>query len=167
MDSLGPLVIPPFGVSPLGLFDAALPVAPPTPPPGFLADLVDYGPSPSEPLRKPSFEIRSLTKGMHPVDEQVCIALSRVKGSGAAVQSEGSDFLSVGKLDAGAPTVLVSEARLALKRLDANGDIEIVRLAVDVVDDTAALALVYRNLRSPDRSRVRTLKRRFPAEVGR
>jgi hypothetical protein len=162
-----PPIIPPISVSPLGLFVPAPPVAPLAPPPGILADLIDYGQfDPSKDPERPTFEYLSLRRGMHPIDEQVCIALTRVRASGAAVQNEGGRFLDIEKLDDRAKSRIVSEARIALKRLVTNRDIEIVSLSAEIDDDLATLLVQYKNLRAKDRSTVRRTYQRIPEWMG-
>lgn len=162
-----PPIIPPISVSPLGLFVPAGAVPPLAPPPGILADLIDYGQfDPEKDPKRPTFEYLSLKRGMHPIDEQVCIALTRVRASGAAVQNEGGRFLDVDKLDDRAKSRIVSEARIALKRLVSNRDIEVVTMSVDIVDDLATLFLQYKNLRAKDRSTIRRTYQRIPEWMG-
>jgi len=166
MDVLGAPPIPPFGVSPFGAFLPGQIPAKPTPPPGILAERIDYGnPDPSRDPRAATFEVLSLTRGMHPIDEQVCIAISRVQGSGSAVDAEGHTFFDVSKLTADAPALLMSKARNALKRLVNNADIEVLSLSIETIEDQANIALAYRNLRSTDK-RVRGFRPRFQAAVG-
>lgn len=80
-------------------------------------------------------DVGSLLKGMDPIDQQVQEALGRLRASGAAIARDGQRFLDVRKLDEDAPTLLEGEARAALARLTANGDITIE--AVRVVQDSA------------------------------
>lgn len=167
MDSIDPLVIPPFGVSPFGLFDSTPATIDRTPPPGILADSIDYGNrDPSKDPSAATFEFTSIFRGMHPVDEQVCVALSRIRNSGAAVQNDGADFLAIGKLGTGAKSLLESEARTALRRLVLNGDVEIISVVATIIDDSAWVEASYRNLRAPNRKVVRKQKRRFQEWVG-
>jgi len=167
LDTLGPLVVPPLGLSSLGLFHPTPYVFRATPPAGILADAIDYGNTdPLQPPAAATFEYTSLTRGLHPIDEQVLVALSRIRASGAAVQNDGARFLDVGKLDEGAKTILGSEARTALRRLVTNGDIALVSIKVFIVDDSAEVDVAYRNLRALDRQRVRKQKKRFQEWAG-
>lgn len=150
-----PLVIPPLGVSPLGQFAPIVYVATPAPPPGVLADAIDYA----------TFEYSSLVDGLHPIDEQVLIALTRLRASGAVVLSTGARFIDVPKLDDSASKALDSEARIALKLLVDQQDIRIVRIAVDIVDDAATVTVVWQNLRALDPTKQKQTSIRLPGQV--
>jgi hypothetical protein len=76
-------------------------------------------------------DVDTLLGGMDPIDQQVQEALGRLRGSGAAVTQDGQRFLDVKKLDDSAPTLLEGEARTALARLVANGDITIESVRVE------------------------------------
>lgn len=159
------LVIPPLGVSPLGLFTPAE-LASFGGPPALLADLVDYGETDEKlPPRQATFEVMSLTRGLHPIDEQVLIAWTRVRNSGAAVQNDGNRFVDVRKLDQSAPSLLEAEARTAVARLVANRDIELLKVKITIAGDQANFEGQYRNLRATDRNRVRSTTFFIPTQV--
>lgn len=134
-----PVVIPAAGLSPAGLFVSQA-FADPTKPPGILAYAID--PTTGEYL--------SISRGMHPIDQQVIIALKVKRRSGAAVMNDGQRFSDIKKVDDTAQARIDSETRTALARLLKNGDIEIISL-VPVADqdtDTGTMSLRYRNLRA-------------------
>lgn len=159
--------IEPYGIGPLGLFTPEELEAIEASPPGVLADFIDYGElDQAKAGRTPTFEFLSLTVGIHPIDEQVLTALTLAAKSGAAVLNDGNDFASVRKLGSGADKELEAIAKNALKRLIANGDVEIVSLKVIVDGDAAEIALGYRNLRATDSRRVRTQRVRIPSLGG-
>lgn len=145
-----PLVIPPIGVSPLGQFSPASVDRVPAPPPGVIADQVDYQ----------TLEVTSLAHGPHPIDEQVMTALTTVRQSGAVVTETGARFIDVEKIDADATTRLESEARIALKRLIDRRDILLLGVVVDSEDDAAAVTVQWRNLRAKDPKKVQSTRLR-------
>lgn len=156
--------IEPYGVFPFGLVPPAVLALLPFQPPAVLAELVDYGETdPAKPGRTPTFEIESLTEGMHPIDEQVLVVLTRVKNSGAAVQNDGNEFDTVRKNDRSAPSLLESLARNGLKRLVDNGDIDILSVPVTQDGDGADLTANFRNLRAKETKKVRSLSVKVPA----
>lgn len=159
-DGFGPFVVPPAGASAAGLFN--IPGIPSglVGPPGILADKIDYGQN-NEQLDRATFEYLSLLEGMDPIDEQVMIALSRVRKSGAAVQNTGSDFFGASpKITEGTPAAVRNEARNGLKLLLDRRDISVE--SVDVTPDDATNSFVvevgFRNLRAKDRDKVRTAR---------
>lgn len=153
------LVIPPYGISPLGLFTVEELEFISIGPPGVLADLIDYGETDqAKPGRRPTFDILSLTVGLHPIDEQVLTAMTLVKNSGAAALNDGAEFNTVRKLTSTAGSLLVSIGTNALKRLIDAGDIDLISMKPEVDGDAAQLTTTFRNLRASDSQRARTLK---------
>ena len=140
-----PVVIPPSGLSPAGLF------VPETYPaqgraPGILADAIDPA----------TGDYASIRLGMHPIDQQVIAALSIVRRSGAAVHDDGHELNEIKVVDDAVNQRIDSAVRRALKRLADAKDIRIDSLQpVTSQDSSAGYALVrYVNLRaSGDRSR--------------
>lgn len=150
--------IEPYGIAPLGLFTPNELALLPFSPPAVLAEVVDYGETdPAQPGRRPTFEVLSLTRGMHPIDEQVLIVLTRVRNSGAAVQNDGNDFGTVKKNGSSTPSLLQSLAKNGLKRLVDNGDIRVESVTVTQSGDGAELTANYQNLRAKDSKKVRSL----------
>jgi hypothetical protein len=142
-----PPVIPPAGVTPLGFFVPQT-FADPKGPPAILADAIDPH----------TREYLSISKGADPVDAQVVDALAIVRGSGAAVTADGQDFASIRKIDDSTVGLIEGEAKRALARLLAAGDIEFVKLAGAADDDWSEVYVQYRNLRAHDRRRVRSAR---------
>jgi len=141
-------VIPVAGFSPAGLFVAQT-FAVPGAPPGILAAAID-------PV---THEYQSISRGMDPIDSQVIVALTRVKGSGAAVTNDGQTFRDVKYTDETAQALIDSLTRTALKRLTDRGDIAIVKIATsaDPATDYGWTFVQYRNLRTKG-PQARTLK---------
>jgi hypothetical protein len=144
------MAIPPAGLSPAGFF-VPLTFAAPSEPPGILADAVD----------PETREYLSIVRGIDPIDEQVLIALTLKRGSGAAVTDEGQDFASIRKMDESTATLIDTETRRALSRLVTQADIRIRKITplADANDDWAEVVVEYENLRAPlNRRRVRTVR---------
>lgn len=120
-------------------------------PPGILAYAYDYR----------TRDIISLERGVHPIDDQVIIAISAYRFSGAALEKIGARWFDIDKLDERAGRLVEGQARLALKTLVDNADIRIEKLEVEI--DTGAqqanLRLQWKNLRSVSRLRIRTFTR--------
>lgn len=129
----------PVVTAPAGLF-VSQKFADPRKPPGILADAID----------PKTGEYLSISKGMDPIDSQVIVALTVVRASGSAVTDDGQTFSEIRKIDGSTGTLIGSRAKLALKRLTENRDIGIQQLAsqANPDDESAALALQYKNLRA-------------------
>lgn len=114
--------------------------------------------------------IASLTRGRDPIDDQVAISMTRVRGSGASVQETGHRFLDVENVgdDAGVQR-LEYEAQFALRHLVARGDIVIVRITVTEFTElqAAEIEVEYMNMRTidPRKYRKQVFKVRRPEEV--
>ena len=95
-------------------------------------------------------DFADLFVGMDPVDAQVLVALTTIRGSGAAVENDGVPAAPRKMTDALARE-LEGDARLALRRLVEFGDVQIISAAPDVVDDSvqfAQMRVSYHNLRT-------------------
>jgi len=138
--------IPPAGAYGAGFFVPQTFVDP-VGPPAILTPAVDYR----------TAEYVSLTRGVDPIDDQVQIALTRVRLSGASVTNDGQRFLDTGKLDAQAERSLESEAKRALRRLTSNGDITVTRIDASLfpADQAAEIQVDYVNLRAKDKNEPR------------
>ncbi len=151
MPSLADLVVLPAGLHALGLEEPAefVPLGPPV---AMLAEPYDH---------KSPRDLKSVFEPADVIDQQVQLALSVVLGSGVSVADVGHRFGDIKKLDDGAATRIADEARVALARLVAAGDIIIDALTVDtsIYPDSAELSVEYRNLRAPARSSARNYKR--------
>jgi len=136
--------IPPAGLTPAGFFVPQL-FASPTDPPGILADAID----------PQTGEYLSISRGIDPIDSQVLTALTLVRGSGAATQDDGQDFLAIKKVDETTATLIEAETRRALGRLVVSGDIKIKRVYPNADPDTdiGTVAVDYVNSRAVDTQR--------------
>lgn len=134
-----PLIIPPAGLSPAGLFVAQTFVDP-TKPPGILADAID--PTTGEYL--------SISKGMDPIDAQMILALSVKRASGASVSEDGQTFFEIKKIDESTPSLIEARTRNSTKRLTERGDVAFAALApfADSASQSGSVAIQYRNLRA-------------------
>lgn len=95
----------------------------------------------------------SLFSSVDPIDAQVMIALKTVRGSGAAVQEDGSRFSDLKKITNSVQTEIKSMVRTALGRLITNRDILYKRLVFDEFDprnQTLQIRIEYINLRAAD-----------------
>jgi hypothetical protein len=137
------LVIPPAGSS-LGFFIKS-PGALPNPSP-LLADNID----------PETNDFASLFNGMNVIDAQVIVAVTYVRGTGAAIQEDGILFTSR-KITASTPREIEADVRIALGRLIRNADIRLV--SVDFGDDNEGIdpgnqvvnmLIKYVNLRALD-----------------
>lgn len=93
----------------------------------------------------------SMLVGADPIDEQVFIALTVLRQSGAAVMNDGQRFQDIRKLTTNAALLIEQEARTALKRLVAQGDIAILRITTttDSAGNWAECVADYFNNRLP------------------
>lgn len=92
----------------------------------------------------------SMTKGLNPIDAQVILAMSTVRGSGAAVMEDGCNLASIDKIRNTIRREVESEVRFALRRLIQNHDIAIVRFEVEPNQSATQVDVVldYQNLRA-------------------
>jgi hypothetical protein len=133
------MAIPPAGLAPAGLFIPQT-FATPTDPPAILADAVD----------PETGEYLSISRGMHPIDQQVLIALVVQRNSGAALTDDGQEFGKIRKLDDTAARLIDGEARRALARLVEQKDIRIRAVYPNASPDNdwAEVGVEYENLRA-------------------
>jgi hypothetical protein len=143
-----PPAILPFGLSPIGT-GVATDFVPIPPPPVISADAID----------PKSLDATSLTKSSDPIDAQVQLALTLVRGTGAACGDTGQNFRAILKLTDNVTTLLESEARRALALLVRRGDISIDSVnAVVYSPDSAEVTIVYVNNRAiGNRRRTKTI----------
>jgi len=95
-------------------------------------------------------DFADLFVGMDPVDSQVLVALTTIRGSGAAVVEDGVTE-PPRKMTASLANELESDAKNALRRLVGGGDVEVVSVKLEEVSETNQYAqrrVQYRNLRS-------------------
>jgi hypothetical protein len=150
----GRVPAPPFALSPLATFTPTVYGFAASPPPGVLADAIDYS----------TREFSSLTKGIHPIDEQVLIAITRIRNTGVAVQNVGARFVDIEKIEEGSSPRLESEARIALKRLLERQDISLESVTAAVAggeSDAMVVTVAWHNLRATDQRK----RRSFPVKV--
>lgn len=98
-------------------------------------------------------DYRSLFEGADPIDAQVQLAVSTVRGSGLSVLEDGLE-ITADKMDDSVLRTLESDVRIALGRLISNGDIlleGVEFVQVSEADATVQLHANYVNLRSGDR----------------
>jgi phage baseplate assembly protein W len=98
----------------------------------------------------------SMTSGLHPIDAQVILAMSTVKGSGTAVMDLGCNLEKIRKIRDTVKREIESEVRVALKRLIDNGDIRLGTFTYDVQSNNQYVGMVvnYVNLRASGRRSV-------------
>lgn len=125
--------------SPGGAWTPA-PATPWAPPPLYLADDVDVG----------SGELRSITRGAHPVDAWIVTQLRTIRGSGSVVQDDGHLFGQFEIVDDGAQDLAAAEVERLLRPAIERGDVELLTVSVEEFPDAdgVAVEVVYRNLRS-------------------
>ena len=142
-----PPIIAPVGVSPAS-FGAPVEFVSPSKPPAILADDIDPA----------TGELRSILRGIHPVDAHVITALRTERGSGVSVMATGQRFRDVRKIDDSFPRRIQDECELALATLIARGDIRLEKIAVVEDSDTGHLYFEYFNLRASNRHEKRTVR---------
>lgn len=131
------MAIPPAGLAPAGFFVPQT-FAAPSDPPAILADAVD----------PQTGEYLSISRGMDPVDQQVLIALTLKKGSGAAVADDGQEFEKIRKVDESSSRLIDAEARRALARLVQQRDIRVRSVLPNSDSDWAEVVVNYENARA-------------------
>jgi len=133
-------------VSPVGFgITAPSALAPPSP---LLADNID----------PTTNDYVSLTVGVDPIDAAVVNAVKIVRGSGAAVVSDGARFYKITKITNSIEKEIESIVLEALLRLIRNRDIEykgVDFLQMDPSTQTVEIAVKWVNLRALD-GRIRT-----------
>lgn len=137
-------IIPPAGVSAASFFTPGT-IVDPAKPPAMLADDLDVA----------TGELRSLFSRVHPVDAAVVEQLRLHRGSGAAVEDEGTLFRKFDKVYDNTAAAVEDEIRRALKPLVDRRDIRIDTVAVESgVDDPTMVASVgeYTNLHTDERA---------------
>lgn len=137
--------------NPVGFFTPPSQLGSPSP---LLADNIDMA----------TRDFASLFIGDDPTDAAVKVALGTVRGSGPAVVDVGMPP-EPRKMDEAHTSVIQSNAKLALKLLIQNGDIELLGVSFDTVDEANQFTqarVEYRNLRALD-STTRTVPLGYPA----
>lgn len=142
-----PPIIAPVGVSPAS-YGAPTEFVSPAKPPAILADDIDPA----------TGELRSILRGIHPVDAHVITALRTKRGSGVSVMATGQRFDDVRKIDDAFPRRIQDECERALSTLIDRGDIRLEKIAVIEDGDTGHLYFEYFNLRATNRDQKRTLR---------
>lgn len=135
-----PQIIAPAGTS-AASFGAPVEVVSPSKPPATLADDIDPA----------TGELRSILRGVHPVDAHVITALRTERGSGVSVMATGQRFRDVRKIDDAFARRIQDECEIALAPLIARGDIKLPKIAVVEDGDAGRLYFVYVNLRAQNR----------------
>ncbi len=92
-------------------------------------------------------ELQSVLLDLDPIDAQVVEALSRVRASGASVQTTGARFVDIEKLTDAAELDVLSQTRDALSRLVSRSLIAVESISVLFGDDWFEVSVVYFNLR--------------------
>jgi len=133
------MAIPPAGLTPAGFFVPET-FAAPSLAAGFLADAVD----------PETGEYLSISRGIDPIDSQVLTALTLLRGSGAATMDDGQEFTRIPKVDDTTAALVDAEARRALARLVANGDIAVRKIYSNTSPDAdwAEVAVDFENRRA-------------------
>jgi hypothetical protein len=129
-------------------FGAPVEFVSPSKPPAILADDIDPA----------TGELRSILRGIHPVDSHVVTALRTERGSGVSVMATGQRFKDVRKVDDAFARRIQDECEIALSTLIARGDIRLDKLAVIENGDTGHLYFEYYNLRAANRHEKRTVR---------
>ncbi len=134
-----PAVIVPFGLSPLGL--------PPAPLPGQLARPTVVAAEWFDPKTR---DVKTFLRGNDVIDDQVQVAMTAVRGSGAALGTSGQNFRAILKLGTNVERQLETEARTTLATLVDRGDISIdaIGVVVDSPNTWAEVTIDYINLRA-------------------
>jgi hypothetical protein len=152
------LVIPPVG-SDLGFFIQS-PGALPNPSP-LLADNID----------PETNDFASLFTGMNVIDAQVIVAVTFIRGTGAAITEDGIKFTSR-KMTTSINKEIEADVRIALGRLIKNGDIRLESVSygdndegIDHGNQTANVLISYVNLRALD-NKVRIVEVPFTPSEG-
>lgn len=134
-----PPIVFPFGLSPLGLA-VPRPGGPLKPAPAIAAELHD-------PLTR---DVASLLKSADVIDDQVWIALTVRRDSGAALGTTGQRFRDITKLGSNVEQLLDTEVRTSLATLVERGDISIDSIAVNTDSSIqyAEVLIEYTNRRT-------------------
>ena len=142
-----PVIIPPAGVSPIGIV-APVEFSSPAKPPAILADDID----------PTTGELRSILQGIHPIDSQVITRARTRRASGGSVQNVGNRFHEIEKVDDEMVTRARYECELAFAERVERRDIRIDDIEVEEaagIGDGANLFMAYTNLRTGKPGRVR------------
>ena len=136
------MTLPTYRGLPGGAWTPA-PEAPWAPPPVFLGDDIDAT----------TGELRSLTRGIHPVDSWVITQIRTVRGSGSAVQDDGHRFGTFELVTDDAADIARAEVERMLRPAVERGDIEIVSVAAETMDgeDGVNVVVEWTNLRAGER----------------
>lgn len=131
---------------------------PPDPPPGFFlrAPVSEGTPSPllADNIDPATRDFADLFVGVDPIDAQVQLAVTTIRGSGAAVLEDGITITPT-KMGDSYRAQLLADARAALARLVRNGDVRLLGVELlldDQGNQTSLLGVQYVNLRAVDGS---------------
>jgi hypothetical protein len=127
--------IPQAGVTPASFFLPVLFTAP-NGVVGILADPIDVK----------TGEYLSIERGFDPTDASVLTAVRTVRGSGSSVENVGQRFADHQRVDPQLDRFMREEVRLTLKSLVDAGDIEIERVEVPPLGDSAETYIEWRNI---------------------
>lgn len=95
-------------------------------------------------------EYASMVQGLNPIDAQVILAMTTIRGSGAAVKDQGQRLSDIDKIRKTVEREIQSEVRLALKQLIQQHDIRLGTFAFDKQpsNDYVGVVIEYTNLRA-------------------
>jgi hypothetical protein len=112
--------------------------------------VITFSPITADYIDPATGDYASMTSGLNPVDAQVVLAMSTIRGSGAAVMESGCNLSNVKKIRETVQREIMSEVRVALKLLIDNGDIRLGTFVFDVQPSNQYVGAVinYQNLRS-------------------
>jgi hypothetical protein len=118
--------------------------------------VITFSPITADYIDPATGDYASMTSGLNPIDAQVILAMSTVRGSGAAVMEEGCNLENIRKIRDTVKREIESEVRVALKRLIDNGDIRLGTFTFDVQGNNQYVGMVvnYQNLRASGRRSV-------------
>lgn len=107
-------------------------------------------------------DFASLFTGMNVIDSQVIVAVTYVRGTGAAITEDGIKFTSR-KIDASTKREVTADVKTALGRLIRNGDVKFNGVdfgeddeGIDPSNQTVNILIKYVNLRALD-NKIRVL----------
>lgn len=100
----------------------------------------------ADPIDPATGELLSIERGFDPTDAAVINALRTVRGSGSAVEDVGQRFADAKHVTPQLEAFLREEVRLALNGLTSTNQIRLESVAIETVDDTANVHIVYTNI---------------------
>jgi hypothetical protein len=112
--------------------------------------VITFSPITADYIDPATGDYASMTSGLNPIDAQVVLAMSTVRGSGASVMEDGQSLESIRKIRDTVQREIMSEVRVALKRLIDNEDIRLGTFVFDVQNSNQYVGVVinYENLRA-------------------